>query len=171
MTGPRRDASSDRLAALYDRFAPSLFRYAAMILADRSAAADAVQQVFLKLARAGARGPDVNAAESGGRYLRRAVRNECYSFLRSRRREAVVAVDAKLLELVEGVDERPAERLALEQALRELPPEQREVIHLKVWEGMTFQEIADMAGESINTTASRYRYAIDKLRAILTEKN
>ncbi len=35
---------------------------------------------------------------------------------------------------------------------------------MKVFEGMTFQEIADMTGESINTVASRYRYAIEKLR-------
>ena len=45
-----------------------------------------------------------------------------------------------------------------------LPAEQREVVHLKVFEGMTFQEIADLCGESINTVASRYRYAIEKLR-------
>jgi RNA polymerase sigma-70 factor, ECF subfamily len=166
MTGPRRDASSDRLADLYDRFAASLFRYAVMVLADRGAAADAVQQVFLKLAQVWAG----QAGEADERYLRRAVRNQCYSVLRSRRRNIVVAVDAKLLELVEGFDERPAERLALEQALRELPPGQREVVHLKVWEGMTFQEIAEIAGESINTTASRYRYAMDKLRAILMER-
>ncbi len=166
MTGPRRDASSDRLADLYDRFAGTLFRHAAMILADRVAAADAVHNVFLKLAKAGL-GGDVESLA----YLRRAVRNECYSVMRTRRRDIVVAVDAQLLELVEGVDDQPAERLALEQALQQLPAEQREVVHLKVWEGMTFQEIADVTGEGLNTAASRYRYATEKLRAILTEKS
>jgi RNA polymerase sigma-70 factor, ECF subfamily len=39
------------------------------------------------------------------------------------------------------------------------------VIHLHVFEGMTFQEAADAMGESINTIASRYRYAVEKLRA------
>jgi RNA polymerase sigma-70 factor, ECF subfamily len=56
---------------------------------------------------------------------------------------------------------------ALDEALRTLPSEQREVVHLKVFEGMTFQEIANLAGESINTVASRYRYAMDKLRVQL----
>jgi RNA polymerase sigma-70 factor (ECF subfamily) len=51
--------------------------------------------------------------------------------------------------------------------MRSLPPEQREVVHLKVFEGLTFQEIADLAGESINTVASRYRYALEKLRGQL----
>ena len=166
MSGSRRDASGDRLADLYDRFAATLFRHAAMILADRAAAADVVQNVFLKLAKAGSSGEVESVA-----YLRRAVRNECYSVMRTRRRDVVVAVDAALLERVEGADDRPAERLALEQALQELPAEQREVVHLKVWEGMTFQEIADVTGEGLNTAASRYRYAIEKLRAMLTEKS
>jgi RNA polymerase sigma-70 factor (ECF subfamily) len=165
MTGPRRDASGDRLADLYDRFAGTLFRHAAMILADRAAAADVVHTVFLRLAKAGSIG-DVESPA----YLRRAVRNECYSVMRTRQRDIVIAVDARLLERVEGADDRPAERLALEQALQQLPAEQREVVHLKVWEGMTFQEIADLTGESLNTAASRYRYATEKLRAILVEK-
>ena len=59
----------------------------------------------------------------------------------------------------------------MEQALQQLPAEQREVVHLKVWEGMTFQEIADVTGEGLNTAASRYRYTLEKLRAILTEKS
>ena len=165
MTGLRRDASSDRLADLYDRFAGTLFRHAAMILTDGVAAADAVHNVFLRLAKAGL-GGDVESLA----YLRRAVRNERYSVMRARRRDIVVAVDAQLLELVEGLDQRPPERIAIEQAVSQLPPEQREVVHLKVWEGMTFQEIADVTGEGLNTAASRYRYAMEKLRAILTEK-
>lgn len=70
-----------------------------------------------------------------------------------------------LLEAVDSTTDDPDSRLALEQALRLLPPEQREVIHLKVYEGLTFQEIAALIDESINTVASRYRYAMDKLRA------
>jgi RNA polymerase sigma-70 factor (ECF subfamily) len=163
MTGSRSEAPGDRLAELYDRHAAALFRYAVVLVADRTAAADVVQQVFLKAARGGA-GADPAA------YLRRAVRNECFSLLRARRREIVKAVDAHLLELVEGADEQPAERIALEQALRTLPPEQREVVHLKVWEGMTFQEIAEATDETLNTAASRYRYAMEKLRAQLAGK-
>ena len=53
---------------------------------------------------------------------------------------------------------------ALAAALGELPPEQRAVAHLKLWEGATFERIAEMLGIPANTAASRYRYAIDKLR-------
>lgn len=62
----------------------------------------------------------------------------------------------------------PDDRLALERALRDLPAEQRDVIHLHVYEGMTFKEIADACGESLNTTAARYRYALARMKKSLT---
>jgi DNA-directed RNA polymerase specialized sigma24 family protein len=80
-----------------------------MILADRVAAADVIHVVFLKLAKTGS-----GHAVEWQAYLRRAVRNECYSVMRARRRDIVIAIDGPLLESVEGVEDRPAERLALE---------------------------------------------------------
>jgi len=50
--------------------------------------------------------------------------------------------------------------MLIDDALKRLPAEQREVVYLKVFEGMTFQEIADRCEISINTAGSRYRYAI-----------
>ena len=52
----------------------------------------------------------------------------------------------------------------IEQALRTLPTDQREVVYMKVYEAMTFQQISEALAVSINTVASRYRYAIDKLQ-------
>jgi RNA polymerase sigma-70 factor (ECF subfamily) len=152
------------IGGLYDRFGPSLYRYALMILADPSGAADVVQQVFVALLRSRA------AIDSDERYLRRSVRNECYSALRRRRREIVSSIAGELLETASANDDRIDERIAVEQAMRDLPPEQREVVYLKAFEGLTFQEIAVMTGESGNTVASRYRYALDKLRERLLEK-
>jgi RNA polymerase sigma-70 factor (ECF subfamily) len=48
-------------------------------------------------------------------------------------------------------------------ALRSLPTDQREVVVLKIWEGLTFQEIADVLDCTLPTAASRYRYALQKL--------
>ena len=48
-----------------------------------------------------------------------------------------------------------------------LPDAQREVMALKFQGGLTFAEIAAAMGTSLNTAASRYRYAIDKLRTLL----
>jgi RNA polymerase sigma-70 factor, ECF subfamily len=56
---------------------------------------------------------------------------------------------------------------ALSTALGELPPEQRSVVHLKLWAGLTFGQIAEALNIPPNTAASRYRYGLDKLRELL----
>ena len=157
---PPDDARS-LVGRLYDTYGASLYRYAAVLLADATAAEDVVQQVFTSILRQGPR------LDEEAHYLRRAVRNECYSHLRRRRKHGEVGHEHALIEPV--VDSASAEdRIALERAIRELPPEQREVIYLHVFEGLTFQEVATSLDASINTVAARYRYALERLRTILT---
>ena len=55
----------------------------------------------------------------------------------------------------------------LNNALTELPYDQREIIMLHFQTGLTFQQIAKQQGISVNTIKSRYKYGIDKLRTIL----
>lgn len=55
-------------------------------------------------------------------------------------------------------------RAAVEEALARLPPEQREILVLKIWGELTFDEIAVSLALSPNTVASRYRYALTSLR-------
>ena len=55
-------------------------------------------------------------------------------------------------------------RTAVAAALEELPSEQRVVVQLKLWGGLTFEQIAVLLGIPLNTAASRYRYGLDKLR-------
>jgi RNA polymerase sigma-70 factor (ECF subfamily) len=54
-------------------------------------------------------------------------------------------------------------------ALAVLPPEQREVIVLRLWHGLTFESVAELQGISPNTAAGRYRYGLQKLRILLKE--
>lgn len=147
---------------LYDQHGASLYRYALMLLADPAAAADAVQQVFTALLRPAA----TIAFDHEAHYLRRAVRNECFSALR-RRKAREGDGPRTVLEPVTADPVAPEERMALERALRALPVDQREVVHLHVFEGHTFREIAEQAGESINTVAGRYRYALARLKTEL----
>lgn len=154
------------LARLYDTFAPALYRYALMLLCNHAAAEDAVQHVFAALA--GRRPPEF---EDPAAYLRAAVRNAAYSAGRATRRGSVQ--QEALEPILEALPERANavsvdERLALSAAIRTLPQDQREVLHLHVFEGMTFREIAAVTGDSPNTAASRYRYALQRLRASLT---
>ena len=48
-----------------------------------------------------------------------------------------------------------------------LPDEQRTIIQLKLWDGLTFEESAEAQGVPLNTAASRYRYGLEKLRTLL----
>ena len=153
----------ESVGCLYDRYGSSLYRYALMLLADSAAAEDAVQQVFTSVLRSGASA----RIQADGSYLRRAARNECFSMLRRRAMRPIEGQPGALLEPIAPVDAEPDERLALERGIRSLTPEQREVVHLHVFDGLTFREIAEASGESINTVAARYRYALAKLRVLL----
>ncbi len=167
--GPPCRGFRDLLAAVYDACADDMYRYALMLLADPASAEDAVQQAFLKLCRMGTRALRIESCRD---YLRAAVRNECLRILGRRGRQPAsleAASRAHLLEAASDVGLDEDERGRLEAALRELPPEQREVVYLKVYEGRTFQQIGDWTGVSSNTAASRYRYAIDKLRQRMAE--
>lgn len=159
----RQAAEEDRArfaARAYAEFGPRLYRYALMVLANREDAADVVQQVFATVLSV----KRLPLVEDEAAYLRTAVRNAAYSLLR-RRRTAREAETIILEPATQGCS--PEEQAVLEQALARLPPEQREVVHLHVFEGLTFQEIARIATTSINTIAARYRYALAALRARL----
>ena len=154
-------AARRHLAAAYDRHGAALYRYALVLCARHALAEDAVQQAFAKLA---ALGPRITELQSPADYLRVAVRNECYRLLAVPR---LVVVDENAPALLEPVDagmELDDQRRVLEAALAALPAEQREIVHLKVYEDQTFQQIAELLGIPPNTAASRYRYAMDKLR-------
>lgn len=55
----------------------------------------------------------------------------------------------------------------VQAAMEHLPQEQREVVALKIWSGLTFREIGDVLEVPLNTVASRYRYALEALRSAL----
>jgi RNA polymerase sigma-70 factor (ECF subfamily) len=149
-------------ARLYDSFGAPLFRYALMLLGRREPAEDVIQQVFVALLDRGT----VQIADPQA-YLRTAVRNACYSQLRAGRVRDAHGAAEEILETRPDTTEPLGveERLALQAGILALPAEQREVIHLHVFEGLTFKEVAAAIGESPNTAASRYRYALGKLRA------
>ena len=152
------------LEEAYEQYAADLYRYALMILADHGLAEDAVQQAFMKTMRLGER---IRHIASSNGYLRAAVRNECYGILKKRRRlgRALRLLPSQAILDKANVDTaHDAERQVIERTIRQLPPEQREVLHAKVYEDQTFRQIAETTGVSVNTVASRYRYAINALR-------
>jgi RNA polymerase sigma-70 factor (ECF subfamily) len=94
---------------------------------------------------------------------RRAALDLARTNQRRSRREADAgdALDAPLFETKLENDEQ---RAAIEEALRQLVPEQREVLVLKIWAELTFEQIGRELDIPANTAASRYRYALVALR-------
>lgn len=157
--GDRNRHKLDRaeIADLYARHGSALLGYASSLLCDRSAAEDILHQLFLNLLDA-----DVLAPLEIRPYLFRAVRNAVLNRRRTDARQvAIDAIENFWFEMPDGNHEAA---IALESALRQLPEDQREVVVMHVWGDMTFEEIGGILGISLNTAASRYRYAVLKLR-------
>jgi RNA polymerase sigma-70 factor (ECF subfamily) len=89
------------------------------------------------------------------------ARRESRRAAREERAEGGIEVPAALFHRTLENDDR---REAIEAALRQLPDEQREVLVLKIWGELTFEEIAVQLEIPPNTAASRYRYALVALR-------
>lgn len=159
------EGREEAFAALYDCFAASLFRVAFSLLRSRQDAEDAVQEVFVGLVRARAR---LRNIENLRAYLFAALRRAAARIAAAPRRLRLLPPEEMVLLCrpeLSGSDSEQA--LRLERAIQALPPEQREVVALKVDGDLTFAEIAAVLGINPNTAASRYRYALEKLRAAL----
>ena len=151
---------SEALGEIYQRHATALYRVLVAILGAGADAEDALQSVFVKLATARPRRVRELRA-----YLLVMARNHALTILRQRPRER--ALENADLDAVTW--EKHDEKLCFEaedwqRMLNLLPLEQREVIALKVWQEMTFVEIAKLLKISPNTAMSRYRYGIARLR-------
>jgi RNA polymerase sigma-70 factor (ECF subfamily) len=165
MGGAKRGRTSQDLERIHDEHAVAMFRHGLALLRDETAVRDVLQDVFLKLAEGRA---DEVALDNERAYLLRMVHHAALDRLRRAkvRQDHAAQTPAELFERCPDPD-REAFRLQLEKALHQLPDEQREVVVLKLWEERTFDEIAGICGIPLNTAASRYRYGLDKLRALL----
>lgn len=154
MAGPKLSAAEIRL--LYEQHGAALLLYTRSFAVDAAAGEDLVHEVFLKLLRGETAVPDMPLA-----YLYRAVRNAALNALRDRSDHAAWDDQITWFQHREGKQE---EELALQSALGELPEDQRATVIMRIWGGMTLEEIAEATAVPLSTAASRYRYALEKLR-------
>ncbi len=160
---PPRPNVAATIEMLYRQHGSALLLFASSITGDRSRAQDMLHQVFVKLLQNGnlAHAVDVKA------YLFACVRNAVLNDNKARQRD--VALDENSVWFVPPHQDY-AEELNLRRALGTLPDDQRQVIILHVWGELTFSQIAQLLGISSNTAASRYRYALAKLREAMRAK-
>lgn len=156
------------LERLYDKHAQALFGLLLHLTHNEADTRDLLQEVFVKLARQ----PHLlHGVRDERAFLFRLAHNAAIDLLRRqaariRQREQMAAQPIALFAPTSDPDES-AFQSALTEALAELPAEQRAVVYLKLWEGLTFDQISEALDLSPNTAASRYRYGLDKLRACL----
>lgn len=148
-----------------------------LIVKDRYRAEDLLQETFIKA---------VNTIKSGryneeGKFLpwiSRIAHNLAIDSYRKRRRypEIVLEDNSRLMNSM-AFSEESAEDLQvlqdtqsrLRDLIKELPPEQKQVLIMRHYMDMSFQEIADQTGVSINTALGRMRYALINLRKKMTK--
>ena len=153
---------------LYDEHAQPLFAFLLNLTRDEADTRDVLQEVFVRLAREPAR---LDGVRDERAFLIRLAHNAAVDLMRRRtsRDRTKENFAAEQLSPFASTDD-PDEQLfreELAEALGELPEDQRAVVHLKLWSGLTFEEIATALDIPPNTAASRYRYGLDKLRGRL----
>jgi RNA polymerase sigma-70 factor (ECF subfamily) len=153
------------IARLYDEHAQPLYAFLLNLTRDVADTRDLLQEVFVKVARDA---DLLRGVRQERAFLIRLAHNAAIDLMRrrgtrDRTRENFAADFASPFAPASDPDEATF-RGELAAALTELPAEQRAVAHLKLWEGLTFEQIAAVLEIPPNTAASRYRYALDKLR-------
>ncbi len=172
-------AKGDRKAfdKVYDRYHRQIYNFIKKQVVQRAAAEDIMQEVFVRLFRSARRfDPDKQLSS----YLYKIAVNE----VRRHYQKASISQGFSLNEPLSGEDDTreridlmPDERQmpdvqvreefarrTLRQLIDRLPPEQKMVVLLKVYDEMTFEEIAQIMDRPLSTVLSRMRYALQKLR-------
>ena len=151
---------SEAFNLLIRRWERPIYNFIVRLIGDRDEAMDLSQDCFMKAYR------ELRTLKDRDRFsswLYRIAHNACLSRLRKNHGKTWVELDPEA-----GHANTPVEnRLAVEKALGQLPPDQREVVILKVFQDLKFEEIAIIQDAPISTVKSRLYMAFDKLRSIL----
>jgi RNA polymerase sigma-70 factor (ECF subfamily) len=166
--------------ALLGRHQERLFNYIYFIVRSRELAEDIFQETFVKAIMTLQQGRYTNDGKFAA-WITRIAHNLVIDQFRIERNENTVSNDETEVDLLN--DARLAEgtienRMVNEQVLKdvrmlvdELPDCQREVVFMRYYQDLSFKDIADITGVSINTALGRMRYAILNMRRIAAEKN
>ena len=167
-----KNGNNDALCRIYEKYKDNLLRLATALLNETAASEDIVHDVFVSFAQSAEK---LKVSGNLKSYLATCVVNRVRNRNRSRQRQTTSKLNEA--ESVVSNTNRPEQWIVeneqlkqLNNALAQLPYEQREAIILHLQGGMKFWEIAELQDVSISTIQSRYRYGLDKLRSILDKE-
>ena len=162
---------ADAFGVLVRRWERQIYSLALRMLSHEEAARDVCQETFLSAFR--------NLSKFRGEaqfssWLYRITLNQCNTYLRRTQTRANVSLDEQLeagapepaqaAELVDEVIERQQRARHLRKALAAIPPEMRQVVVMKEYEGLKFQEIAEILGLPVSTVKTRLYTGLTQLR-------
>lgn len=158
------------LEQILDEHGDAVFSFLLQLTRSEPDARDLFQELWRRIVE----NPRLlDSARDPRAFLLQSARNQFIDLTRRRDARSRAHERSQVWDEVTGIFEpsqdpdEAAFRTALDSALGQLPEEQRTIVHLKLWEGLTFEAIAQLLDLSPNTAASRYRYGVDKLRARL----
>ncbi len=175
-----QSGDQNAISRLIGRHSRRVKSYIQMMVKDHDLAEDIFQETFIKAVRV----IDEGRYADHGKFLSwvlRIAHNQVIDHFRNRKQEkAVTESDAgyNVLGTLKFAEQTIEDILIGEQIERDvralvgqLPEEQREVVRMRYFEGLSFKEIAEQTGVSINTALGRMRYALMNLRKMIKEKN
>ncbi|MHC4635984.1 MAG: RNA polymerase sigma factor [Planctomycetota bacterium] len=167
-----KHGNRDALRRIYEKYRDDLLRIAAGLLNDTTAAEDVVHDVFAAFIRS-ADSFELTGSLKG--YLTTCVANKARNFNRTKLRRQTVSLDD--IEPAASTFNRPDQWIIyneefrrLNNAMAQLPYEQKEAVVLRIQGSMKFSKIAELQETSVKTVLSRYRYGLTKLRSILNSE-
>ena len=174
--------SGDRsaISSLIERHSRRVRDYILMMVKDRDIAEDIFQETFIKAVRV----IDEGRYSDNGKFLSwilRIAHNQVIDYFRAQRQNmSVTEADAgyDMLGTLRFAERTVEDSMVSDQIERDvralvdlLPAEQREVVMLRYFSGLSFKDIAEKTDVSINTALGRMRYALINLRRMIKEKN
>lgn len=165
---------------LLERHKDRLYNYIFFLVHSREVAEDIFQETFVKAIMTLQQGRYTNDGKFSA-WITRIAHNLVIDQFRTERNENTVSNDETEIDLFNDAkfsEGNIENRMVNDQVLKdvrllidELPDCQREVVFMRYYQDMSFKEIADITGVSINTALGRMRYAILNMRRIAAEKN
>ena len=170
----------EAVSQLLERHARRVRDYVRMLVKDNDVADDLTQEVLIKVVKV----LDEGRYTDKGKFqpwLLRIARNRVLDYFRAQKQVKTVSESSAGFDILGSknfaepsiedrlVSEQQAEEVR--QLIEQLPAEQREVVKMRYYEGLSFKEIAEHTGVSINTALGRMRYALINMRQIIKEKN
>jgi RNA polymerase sigma factor (sigma-70 family) len=174
------EGDQNSLEILIHRHKGRVYSYILLIVKNQELAEDIFQETFIKVIRSLKRGKYVE----NGKFISWVLRishNLIIDHFRKEKLQGTVSNDSLEIDVFnsqkfseETIEDQLVNRQILSEVtylVKELPEDQQQVIYMRHYMGLSFKEIADQTGVSINTALGRMRYALINLRKIIREKN